>query len=131
PEERAERPQRPEPPWKRRARRSLRLAVVEGATSKAAGTIVDNATAPLAIALQATSYQLGLLNALPKVMSVVAQLLAPWAKRQAGGSRRLLFAKTLRASVAYAGVLGVGLLQGVWRVWGLVGLVVAGTAMLD
>src|SRR5690606_3389445 len=55
PEERAERPQRPEPPWKRRARRSLRLAVVEGATSKAAGTIVDNATAPLAIALQATS----------------------------------------------------------------------------
>ncbi len=118
-------------PWKRRARRSLRLATLEGVTSKAASTIADNATVPLAVALQATPIQISMLGALPKVLSVVAQLMAPAAMRHTQGARRLLYLTTVLATVVSSGIVGVPLLPEGWRVWALVALAVSGTALLD
>src|SRR5690606_38323850 len=81
---------RVENPQQRRIQRSLSASWKEGVTSQFMLGILDNYLVPFALMLGATSRQIGLLAAIPNLMSSVSQFFAVKAVHAAGNRRRLL-----------------------------------------
>jgi MFS family permease len=68
-------------------RRSLKFSVLDGSAFAAMLGLTQNYITPLALALKATTAQIGLLASLPNLMVAMAQLAAPDLSRKAGSRK--------------------------------------------
>lgn len=73
-----------------RAKASMRLATAEGVPSAVTLGITQNYLVPAALALQATTFQIGLLSAIPQLGAALAQLQAPALMERLGSPKRAM-----------------------------------------
>jgi MFS family permease len=71
-------------------KKSLRYSILDGSAYAAMLGLTQNYTTPLALALKATTTQIGLLFSIPNLLMSIAQLLTPNLTRRAGSRKGLI-----------------------------------------
>ena len=75
---------------RQKVRKSLRLSIFDGAAGFAMAGLTQNYITPFALALKATTAQIGLLNSIPNFATALAQLLSPALVDKAGSRKRVI-----------------------------------------
>ena len=114
---------------RRRIRRSLRLATLEGVAATAVLGIIQNFLIPCALALKATAFQVGLLGALPNLSAALAQLKAPTLVERLGSAKRVLLLSVGLGVLPWLALAAVPLLDGPQAVWWLLGAAVVAVVL--
>ena len=99
------------------AKASSRLATIEGIPSAVALGIVNNYVVPCALALRATTFQVGMLSAVPQLGAALAQLKAPDLMDRLKSPKKTLLISVLLGALpflALAGIAPVGTPSVVW-----------------
>ena len=113
--------------------RALRLSIGEGALACAMGTLTGGVfLTGFALALGATSFQIGLLAAMPALANF-AQLLGAWIIERTGHQKRVCLGALTLSRTLWLTVLVTPLVAfngiGAWLVWFLVGLQAVSSAL--
>ncbi len=107
---------------KQKRKQSLKLAVLDGGAYAAMLGLTQNYITPFALALQATTMQVGLLSSVPSLITSFSQLAAPDLAERAGSRKRMILPVVLIHALMW---LPVFLLPYFFRssgVWWLIGL---------
>ena len=102
---------------------TLRRMLWEGAPSDIVLRIVGTFLTPLALALRATTPQIGLLNALPYLFGSVAQLSTHWLVERTGSRKRFFAVALVLSGLVWVPIALLPWVFGPGKVWWLVGLV--------
>ena len=102
-----------------RVKSTLRIGVAEGAAASTVVTMGDHVIVPFGLFLKASSFQIGLLLAVPNLMAALLQLLSPAMIRLTGSRKGALQLCTFLNGLAWIGVLLVPILFDSFQVWGL------------
>ena len=115
-------------PHRRHAiRRSLRLSVLDGAAYAAMLGLVQNYVTPLALALKATTAQVGLLTSIPNLIVAFSQLAAPDLSERAGSRKGLILPMVFLHAVMFIPVLLIPYIFHRSQVWWLIAFVTVST----
>jgi len=106
-------------------RKSLRLNVFDGAAAFAMAGLTQNYVTPFALALKATTAQIGLLNSFPSFAAAFSQLAAPALVNRAGSRKRVILPVVLVHALMWLPVFLLPYLLGNAGVWWLIGLFTA------
>jgi MFS family permease len=109
-------------------RNSLRFSVLDGSAWAAMFGLTQNYISPFALALKATTTQIGLLTSIPSLVMAMSQLFAPALEKKAGSRKALLLPAVSLHALLWAPVFLVPFLVPEGKVWWLIGLVAASTA---
>lgn len=105
-----------------KVRKSLKLAIFDGAVSFAMMGLTQNYITPFALALKATTVQIGLLNSLPSFVTAFSQLASPSLVNRAGARKRVILPMVLVHAVLWLPVFLVPYLLPASGIWWLIGL---------
>jgi MFS family permease len=115
-------------PHRRHAvRRSLRMSVLDGAAYAAMAGLVQNYVTPLALALKATTSQVGLLSSIPNLIVGFSQLAAPRLSERAGSRKGLIRPMVFMHAVMFIPVLLIPFIIGSSQVWYLIAFITIST----
>jgi len=106
-----------------KVKRGLRLGVVEGMAGMTMLRLGEQYFPPLALALQASSAQIGLLTSIPNLATAASQLEARQLLGKLGGPKRLFVLAALLQSLSILAIALVAFLPLEGRIWWLIGLV--------
>jgi len=115
-------------PHRRHAvRRSLRLSVLDGAAYAAMLGLIGNYVTPFALALKATTAQVGLLSSIPNLIVGFSQLAAPDLSERAGSRKALILPMVFLHAIMFIPVLLVPFIFHNSQVWWLIAFVTVST----
>jgi MFS family permease len=103
-------------------RKTLRNSVLDGACHSAMLGLTQSYVVPFALALRATTAQIGLLSSLPSLVMAFSQLATPHLIRRAGSRKRLILPVVLVHALMWIPVLLIPYLFPGDKVWWLIGL---------
>ena len=106
-----------------RVRFSLKRILLEGTPSDIALRIMGTFITPFALALKATTPQIGLLTALPYLVGALAQLFTHRLVELAGSRKRFFLVALLSSALVWVPIALLPWVFGSARVWWLLGLV--------
>jgi MFS family permease len=108
-------------------RRSLRMSVLDGAAYAVVLGLIQNYITPFALALKATTTEVGLLFSLPNFIVGFSQLAAPRLSQRAGSRKGLIIPMVFLHAVMFIPILLIPFVIGSAQVWWLIGLVTVST----
>lgn len=103
-------------------RRSLKLNIFDGAAVFAMAGLTQNFITPFALALRATTTQIGLLNSLPSFATAFSQLAAPALVNRAGSRKGVILPVVLVQALMWLPVFLLPSLIPGSRIWWLIAL---------
>ena len=109
-----------------KVRKTLRLNIFDGASVFAMAGLTQNFVTPFALALKATTAQIGLLNSFPGFASALSQLGTPALVRRAGNRKNVITAAVLVQALMWLPMFLLPYLLGSSGVWWLIGLFTIG-----
>ncbi len=104
------------------ARKSLRYSILDGSASSAFLGLTQEYISPFALALKATTVQIGLLSSLPNLAIALCQLAGPRLSEQHGSRKRLILRAVFLQALLWAPILLVPYIFPGQKAWWLVGL---------
>jgi MFS family permease len=104
-------------------RKSLKLSVLDGAAYAAMLGLIQNYVTPLALALKATTAQVGLLSSIPSLVVAFSQLAAPDLSERAGTRKRFILPMVFLHAVMYIPILLIPFIFQGSQVWWLIAFV--------
>ena len=107
---------------RQKVRKSLRLNIFDGAASFAMAGLTQNYITPFALALKATTMQIGLLSCFPNLTTAFLQLAAPTLVDKAGTRKRVILPAVLVQAILWLPVFLLPYLFPDSGVWWLIGL---------
>jgi len=108
---------------RRKVRRSLRLSVLDGAAFSAMAGLTQNYITPFALALKATTMQIGLLASVPSFTMALSQLAAPNLSERAGSRKGLILPMVFMHALMWLPILLIPYVFPVPKVWWLIGFI--------
>jgi MFS family permease len=105
-----------------KVRKSLRLSVFDGAVSFAMAGLTQNYITPFALALKATTMQIGLLSSFPGFATAFSQLAAPTMVNRAGTRKRVILPTVFVHALMWLPVFLLPYLLPDSGIWWLIGL---------
>ncbi len=102
--------------------KSLKYAIYDGSAYYAMVGLTQDYIAPLALALKATSAQIGLLTSIPNLAAALFQLKAPALVQRAGGRKRMILPIVLIHALLWAPLALVPFLFPISGVWWLIAI---------
>jgi MFS family permease len=102
-------------------RKTLRNGVLDGACHSAMLGLTQSYIVPFALALRATTAQIGLLSSIPNLTMALSQLAAPRLTERAGSRKRFILVVVLMHALMWIPVLLVPYLFPGDKVWWLIG----------
>jgi len=102
-------------------RRTLKNSILDGACSSAMLGMTQSYVVPFALALKATTAQIGLLSSIPSLFMALSQLLAPRLTERAGSRKRFILAVVLMHALMWIPVLLIPDVFPGNKVWWLIG----------
>jgi MFS family permease len=109
-----------------KVRKSLRLSILDGAASSAMAGLTQNYITPFALALKATTAQIGLLSSLPSFVSAFSQLASPTLVNSTGSRKRVILPIVFINAVMWIPVFLLPYLFPDSGIWWLIGLATIG-----
>jgi len=106
-----------------RVRNSLKLSVLDAAAYAAMLGLIQNYVTPLALALKATTAQIGLLSSIPSITMAFSQLAAPDLSERAGSRKGLILPVVFMHAVMFIPILLIPFIFHTFQVWWLIGFV--------
>jgi MFS family permease len=103
------------------------MSVLDGAAYAVVLGLVQNYVTPFALALKATTTEVGLLFSLPNFIVGFSQLAAPRLSKRAGSRKRLIIPMVFMHAVMFVPILLIPFVIGSSQVWWLIGLVTVST----
>jgi MFS family permease len=107
---------------RQKVRKSLRLSIFDGAAGFAMAGLTQNYITPFALALKATTAQIGLLNSLPNFAVAFAQLFSPGLVDIAGTRKRVILPTVFIHALLWLPVFLLPYLFPGTAIWWLIGL---------
>jgi MFS family permease len=107
--------------------KSLSYSVMDGAAFSAMLGLTQNYISPFALALKATTAEIGLLTSIPSLMMAMSQLAAPTLVSRAGSRKAMILPAVALHAVLWLPIFLVPFLMPTQKVWWLIGLVAAST----
>jgi MFS family permease len=107
--------------------KSLSYSVMDGAAFSAMLGLTQSYISPFALALKATTAQIGLLTSIPSLMMAISQLAAPTLVNKAGSRKAMILPAVALHAVLWLPIFLVPLLMPTLKVWWLIGLVALST----
>ncbi len=108
-------------------RKSLRFSVLDGAAYAAMLGLIQNYVTPLALALKATTAQVGLLSSIPNLIVGFSQLAAPDLSERAGSRKRLILPMVFLHAIMFVPVLLIPFIFQNSQVWWLIAFITVST----
>jgi len=102
-------------------RKTLKTSLLDGASHSAMLGLTQSYIIPFALALKATTAQVGLLSSIPSLTMALSQLFAPRLTERAGSRKRFILAVVLMHALMWIPVLLVPYLFPGDKVWWLIG----------
>jgi MFS family permease len=112
------------PYLRRRVKNSLRLATYDGAAFSAMAGLTQNFITPFALALKATTAQIGLLASIPNLMMAISQLAAPDLTERVGSRKGLILPVVFIHALMWVPILLVPYLFPDPKIWWLIVFVI-------
>ena len=112
------------PYLRRRVKNSLRLATYDGAAFSAMAGLTQSFITPFALALKATTAQIGMLASIPSLMMAVSQLAAPDLTERVGSRKGLILPVVFIHALMWIPILLVPYLFPEPKIWWLIVFVV-------
>ena len=103
--------------------KSLSYSVMDGAAFAAMLGLTQSYIAPFALALKATTAQIGLLTSIPSLMMALSQLTAPELVKKAGSRKAMILPAVALHALLWLPIFLVPFLFPSGKVWWLIGLV--------
>ena len=110
-----------------RIKKTLRSSILDGGCHSAMLGFTQSYVTPFALALKATTAQIGLLSSIPNMVMALSQLAAPYLARRAGSRKRLILPVVLMHALMWIPILLVPFLCQSGAVWWLICFVALGT----
>jgi MFS family permease len=110
-------------PSRRKVRRSLRLSVLDGAAFSAMAGLTQNYITPFALALKATTAQIGLLASVPNFTMALSQLAAPNLSERAGSRKGFILPMVFMHALMWLPILLVPYVFPGPKIWWLIGFI--------
>jgi MFS family permease len=107
-------------------RKSLRLSVLDGSAYAAMLGLTQNYVTPLALALKATTAQVGLLFSVPSLTMALSQLAAPDLSERAGSRKGFILPVVFMHAIMFVPVLLVPFVFHASQVWWLIVFITIG-----
>jgi MFS family permease len=114
---------------RRKVKKSLRLSVLDGSAFAAMLGLTQNYITPFALALKATTVQIGLLTSVPNLMMALSQLTAPHLSEKAGSRKGLILPVVFLHALLWIPILLVPFLFHSAQIWWLIGFVTLNTVL--
>lgn len=108
---------------RRKVRRSLKLSVLDGAAYSAMAGLTQNYITPFALALKATTSQIGLLASVPNFIMALSQLAAPNLSEKAGSRKGLILPMVFMHALMWLPILLIPYVFPEPKVWWLIGFI--------
>jgi MFS family permease len=108
-------------------RRSLRMSVLDGAAYAVVLGLIQNFVTPFALALKATTTEVGLLASFPNLIVGFSQLAAPRLSQRAGSRKGLILPMVFLHAVMFIPILLIPFVIGSSQIWWLIGLITVST----
>ena len=109
-----------------KVRRSLKLSILDGSAFGAMLGLTQNYVTPFALALQATTAQIGLLTSFPSLATALSQLAAPNLSEKVGSRKGLILPTVLMHALMWVPVMLLPFVIHHSEVWWLIGIVTVG-----
>lgn len=106
-----------------RVRNSLKLSVLDAGAYAAMLGLVQNYVTPLALALKATTAQIGLMSSVPSITMAFSQLAAPDLSERAGSRKGLILPVVFMHAVMFIPILLIPFVFHTFQVWWLIGFI--------
>ena len=106
-----------------KVRNSLRYSVLDASAYSAMLGLTQNYISPLALELNATTTQIGLLSSIPSLAMAFSQLSAPYLSARAGSRKGLILPMVFMHAIMFVPILLVPYLFHFSAVWWLIGFV--------
>jgi MFS family permease len=114
---------------KLKVKRSLKLSVLDGSAYAAMLGLTYNYTTPFALALKATTAQVGLLTSLPNLIMAISQLAAPNLAEKAGSRKGLILPVVFLHALMFVPILLIPYIFHSSQVWWCIVFVTLNTVM--
>ena len=115
-------------PHRRNAvRQSLRLSILDGSAYAAMLGLTQNYVTPFALALKATTAQIGLLSSIPSLIIGFSQLAAPNLSERAGSRKGIILPMVFIHAIMFIPILLVPFIFHNSQVWWLIAFITIGT----
>ncbi len=108
-------------------RKSLRMSVLDGSAYAAMLGLIQNFVTPFALALKATTAQVGLLSSIPNLIVGFSQLAAPQLSEKAGSRKGLILPMVFMHAIMFIPILLIPFIFGGSQVWWLIGFITVST----
>jgi MFS family permease len=105
-----------------KVRKSLRYSTLDGAASSAMAGFTQNYITPFALALKATTVQVGLLSSFPNFITAFSQLITPYLVEKAGSRKGVILPAVLVHAISWLPVFLLPYFFPGTGVWWLIGL---------
>jgi MFS family permease len=109
-----------------KVRKSLKYSVLDGAAYSGMAGFTQNYITPFALALKATTVQIGLLSSFPNFAVALSQLAAPYLVERTGSRKGVILAAVLVHAIMWLPIFLVPYLFPESGVWWLIGLFTIG-----
>jgi MFS family permease len=103
------------------------MSVLDGAAYAVVLGLIQNFVTPFALALKATTTEVGLLNSFPNLIVAFSQLVAPRLSQRAGSRKGLILPMVFLHAVMFVPILLIPFVIGRSQVWWLIGLFTVST----
>jgi len=113
----------------KRVNKSLRYSILDGSAYAAMLGLTQNFIAPLALALKATTQQIGLLTSIPSLMMALSQLSAPTLSEKAGSRKAFILPVVFLHALMWLPILLVPFVMPGDKVWWLITFVTISTVL--
>ena len=107
--------------------KSLRYSILDGSAFSAMFGFTQNYISPFALALKATTAQIGLLTSIPSLMMALSQLSAPELVKKAGSRKAMILPAVLLHALMWLPIFLVPYLMPNHKVWWLIAFVTLST----
>jgi MFS family permease len=114
-------------PGRHRVRRSLKLSILDGSAFSAMAGLTQNYITPFALALKATTVQVGLLTSFPALTTAISQLAAPNLTEKIGSRKGLILPSVFMHALLWVPVMLLPFIFHSFQVWWLIGLITLGS----
>ncbi len=114
---------------KHKIKNSLKLSVLDGISFSAMAGLTQNYITPFALALKATTSQIGLLASIPNLTMAVSQLTAPAFTERAGSRKGLILPMVLMHALMWGPILLIPYLFPTAGVWWLIVFITLSTVI--
>ncbi len=108
---------------RRRVKKSLKAATLDGAAFSAMAGLTQNYITPFALALKATTFQIGLLASIPNLLMALSQLAAPNLTEKAGSRKGLILPVVFVHALLWIPILLIPFVIPDAKTWWLIALV--------